>query len=269
MKVYALVGSSGTGKSYKAISFANKHNIECIIDDGLLIKGGKIFAGTSAKKEPTTIAAIRRAIFMDKDHAAQVREAIDELKPDSILVLGTSINMINRIGDTLGLPRPYKITMIEEISTKNEIETAREQRMGQGKHIIPVPTLEIRKDFSGYFIDPLKIFRFYGKEKKVETVEKTVVRPTFSYMGRFYISDLAIESLVIYNAEYMEDIYRIYNIDVVSRENGVIIYFDTVVTLGSPIHTMLKQFQRNIAKDIYWTTGLNVLQINIVVRGIV
>ena len=269
MKIYALVGQSGTGKSYKAISFANEHGIECIIDDGLLIKGGKILAGTSAKKEPTMIAAARRAIFMDKEHAAEVRQVINDIEPESILVLGTSVNMIEKIGDTLQLPRPYNITTIEEIATRDEIEVAREQRMGQGKHIIPVPTLEIRKDFSGYFIDPLKRFRFYGKGKRLETVEKTVVRPTFSYMGRFYISDLAIESLVIYNAEKTKDIYRIYNIDVVSMENGVAIYFDTVVIFGSPMHTVLRQFQKDIAEDIYWTTGLNVLQINIAVKGIV
>ena len=54
------------------MDFANNHKIECIIDDGLLIKDGKILAGTSAK-EPT-IFAIKRAIFMDEDHALEVKK---------------------------------------------------------------------------------------------------------------------------------------------------------------------------------------------------
>ncbi len=268
MKVYALVGVSGTGKSYKAVDFANRYKIECIVDDGLLIKDGKILAGISAKKEPTSIAAIRRAIFMDEAHASEVSSAIEELNPNSILILGTSVNMVERIANNLSLPSPYKITMIEEISTKEEMELAKEQRKDEGKHIIPVPALEVRKDFSGYFIDPLKIFRFYGKEKKIETSERTVVRPTFSYMGRFYISDLAIESLVAYNASRMRGVYRIANIDVVSRTEGIYIYFDAIMVYGVPIHTVLSELQKNIAKDIYWTTGLNILKINIVVKGI-
>ncbi|NMA94802.1 MAG: hypothetical protein GX974_02030 [Clostridiales bacterium] len=266
MRVYALVGQSGTGKSYKAISLANRLGIKFIIDDGLLIKGGKILAGSSAKREPTMIAAAKRAIFMAEDHAKEVRDAIETFRPESILILGTSDGMIEKIVDALGLPRPYEITRIEDIASKAEIEIAREQRVEQGKHIIPVPTLEIRKDFSGYFLDPLKIFRMYGKEKVAETLEKTVMRPTFSYMGRFYISDAAIESIVLYRAK--DDIFRIFNIDVISRENGIVIYFDAIIEPREAMHIILKDIQRDIIEEIFWITGLNVLQINITVRGL-
>ena len=51
--VYALVGGSGTGKSYRAKLIAQKHGLEAIIDDGLLIRDDKILAGHSAKKEKT------------------------------------------------------------------------------------------------------------------------------------------------------------------------------------------------------------------------
>ena len=39
MKVYALVGKSGTGKSYQAVNLCKELNIEAIIDDGLFIEG--------------------------------------------------------------------------------------------------------------------------------------------------------------------------------------------------------------------------------------
>ena len=51
IKVYAFVGPSGTGKSYRAQMVAGENNINFIIDDGLLIKDNEVIAGTSAKKE--------------------------------------------------------------------------------------------------------------------------------------------------------------------------------------------------------------------------
>ncbi len=76
MIVYTLIGKSGTGKSTNAIQFAYEHNISAIIDDGLLIKGTKILAGTSAKNETNRIQAVKRAIFTEEDHAEAVRQAL-------------------------------------------------------------------------------------------------------------------------------------------------------------------------------------------------
>ena len=42
MKVYAFVGPSGTGKSYRAQFVATQRGINYIIDDGLLIKDNAI-----------------------------------------------------------------------------------------------------------------------------------------------------------------------------------------------------------------------------------
>ena len=50
IKVYAFIGPSGTGKSYRAQMVANEYNINYIIDDGILIKENDIIAGSSAKK---------------------------------------------------------------------------------------------------------------------------------------------------------------------------------------------------------------------------
>lgn len=58
MKVFAFVGPSGSGKSYRATWVANEAGMECIIDDGLLIRGNELLSGYSAKKEPTKIGSI-------------------------------------------------------------------------------------------------------------------------------------------------------------------------------------------------------------------
>ena len=44
IQVYAFVGPSGTGKSYRAQMVASEKNIKFIIDDGLLIMDNQVIA---------------------------------------------------------------------------------------------------------------------------------------------------------------------------------------------------------------------------------
>ena len=62
-RVYAFVGPSGTGKSYRAQMVANENNIHYIIDDGLLVKDNDVVAGNSAKKAPTKIETVKKSNF--------------------------------------------------------------------------------------------------------------------------------------------------------------------------------------------------------------
>ena len=52
MKIYALIGESGTGKSYNAINLAAKYKLDYIIDDGILIHKNKIIAGDICSSSP-------------------------------------------------------------------------------------------------------------------------------------------------------------------------------------------------------------------------
>ena len=97
MEIYALIGASGTGKSHNALNVAKEYEIDTIIDDGLLIRNGKKIAGHSAKTEPTMIGAVKCAIFNNPRDAYIVREKIKQIKPQKILILGTSEKMIVKI----------------------------------------------------------------------------------------------------------------------------------------------------------------------------
>ncbi len=269
MKIYGLVGTSGTGKSYRAGGIASNKGISYIIDDGLLIKGTRILAGTSAKKEKTRLAAIRRALFMDPGHAAQVMEALQSENPSSILILGTSIPMIEKIVQRLQLPSVEEIIRIEDIASHREISLALRQRREQGKHIIPVPTFEVRKDFSGFFIDPLRIFRVRGKGRQIVTLEKTVVRPTYSYFGRYYIADSAIESIAVYCAQDIPGVHKVQKCKIHSQEDGISIDLDITVVYGYQIHIVLEQIQKRVADDVGYATGLNILTVNAAAKRVV
>ena len=72
IEVYAFVGPSGTGKSYRAQMVASERNIKYIIDDGLLIKENEVIAGESAKKAPTKIETVREALFTNPERAEEI-----------------------------------------------------------------------------------------------------------------------------------------------------------------------------------------------------
>ena len=76
IKVYAFVGPSGTGKSYRAQMIANENGINYIIDDGLFIKDNQVIAGSSAKKAPTKIETVKHALFMTDEEKESIKHAI-------------------------------------------------------------------------------------------------------------------------------------------------------------------------------------------------
>ena len=109
IKVYAFIGPSGTGKGTVCKELLKaQYNINYIIDDGILIKENDIIAGSSAKKAPTKIETVKKAIFINEQERNDMKKAIKKYKPDAILILGTSDGMIDKITDNLGLPRPMK-----------------------------------------------------------------------------------------------------------------------------------------------------------------
>ena len=189
MKVYAFIGSSGTGKSFKAQAVAAENNIECIIDDGLLIRGNIVLAGKSAKKAETKVQTVRDAIFSTKEEQEEMKKAFKKYKVKTLLILGTSDEMLNRIKANLSLPEFTKIIRIEDVSTEEEMTTAKRIRKTQGKHVVPVPTFEIKKDFSGIMLDPLQVFRTKKDKNPYPAADRSIIRPTFSYLGKFTISD--------------------------------------------------------------------------------
>ena len=200
IKIIAFVGPSGTGKSHRAQMVAKSRKIEYIIDDAILIHNNKLVAGTSAKRADTRIESVKRALFSFDGQAEEMKKAIKAKKPKSILILGTSDDMIEKIVKNLDLPEPSETIYIEDVSSPQEIALAKSVRMSEGKHVIPVPTFEIKKDFSGYLLDPLQIFRWKGRGTAPYMTEKSIIRPTFSYLGNYIISDNALRTIIEYSS---------------------------------------------------------------------
>ncbi|MEG3070755.1 MAG: hypothetical protein RQM92_08060 [Candidatus Syntrophopropionicum ammoniitolerans] len=158
MQTIALVGPSGTGKSHRAAGIAHQLVAQAIIDDGLLIQGNRILAGSSAKRQPTRIGAIKSAIFLEEDKVNEIKKAISELAPVKILILGTSKEMVLKIASRLGLPHPSKFLNIEDVASEKEIRKAKYIRTHFSKHVIPAPTLEVKKSFPAHLLTHYKCF---------------------------------------------------------------------------------------------------------------
>jgi len=258
MKIYGLIGKSGTGKSFQAWGLCEREGIDCIIDDGLFIKKGTVLAGMSAKRQATRVGAIKTALFASDDHRSEVVSKIIKEKPDSLLIIGTSDRMVDQITERLGLPKVSERIYIESLTTEDERKLANYRRNELGQHIIPAPTLEVKRDFSGYFIHPLKILKDI-RDGRAQATERSVVRPTFSYFGSFSISDGAIKDIIHEVAKDIPSIASIPSIFVKKRKDGVIIDAGVIIKAGEPIMASARELQQAIKENIEEMTAMNVL----------
>lgn len=271
MDVIALVGPSGTGKSHRALIVAHKYDADVIIDDGILIKGGKILAGHSAKHEKSRIMAVRRAIFILPGHAAEVKEALDKVAPRRVLIIGTSENMAYKIAKILGLPPVARIIRIEDIATQAEMDKAAFYRLKEGKHIIPVPTIELKPHFSGYLIDPIQSFFKKSPRRRRRLGEKSIVRPVFSYYGKLIIDDSAVKAIVerlVGDRDFVSKVgrVRVRHLMDGGEDQGIEVSCEVVLRYGKHIPTLIQQTQAKIKEAIEYMTGMVVHEVNIMVK---
>ena len=268
MKVFAFVGPSGTGKSYRAQMVASEKGINFIIDDGLLIKDNQVVAGVSAKKAPTKIETVKHALFYKEEEKVVIQKALKKYNPSKILILGTSDGMVQKIAANLGLPEVSEIIYISDVATEEEMKTARHIRVTEGKHVIPVPTFELKKDFSGYLLDPLQIFKSKGAGQKPYISEKTIIRPTFSYLGNFTISDAVFRQIMEYLADKMPAIHKVIRTRATSTQAGPSIYMEVVVTYGYNMQESLKEFKEKARREIENLTAMNVVSLDVVAKSV-
>ena len=272
MEVFAFIGPPGTGKSDRALVVAYENRCACIIDDGILIYHNRWVAGSSAKKEESKIAAVRRAIFQDAEQAADVKRAIHQIRPERILILGTSDRMVNRITHALDLTAPKRYIHIEEVARPEEIRKASEARHKEGKHVIPVPTMELKPHFKGYLLDSLKFFRYRKKGKigkKLAAAEKSVVRPVFSYYGKLVFADEVFRQLVTWALRPLCSDVEVSDVSGVKSDkqaNGLILKL-TLQIKGSrtpdQIKALVSPIRNYIQNEIEYTTGMSVETIKI------
>jgi uncharacterized alkaline shock family protein YloU/adenylate kinase family enzyme len=273
IKTYALIGESGTGKSFRAKLVAQKYGIDFIIDDGLLIKDNRILAGHSAKKEKTVMAAVKVALFDEKSHRDEAAKRLQNEKIKKILLLGTSEKMVNKIAARLQLPSPAKIIKIEDIASQDEIEKAIRTRRIEGKHVIPVPAIEVKRTYPNIFYDAVRIFKRKTGPKGIgptpKVHEKSVVRPEYSKRGKVIISEAALSQMVIHCVDEYNQNIRIKKMVVKDDEHGYRLVITIDVPYGTQLGGNIHELQQYIIDNIERYTGILIEEVNIIIDKII
>jgi len=275
-KVYALIGKSGTGKSFRAKLVAETYSIEYIIDDGLLIQGNSIVAGKSAKRERIYMSAVRTALFDDPLHRHEVVKAIRSRKIRKILLLGTSERMVARTAERLGLPPPSKVIQIEEISTEEDIAKAQKSRNEEGKHVIPVPSIEVERDYPHLLSNSIKVLfkigRGFGlKRGKGHMVyEKSVVQPSFhgEDKGKVAISEHALGQMIAHCVDEFDGNLVVRKVKIRPSHGVYHIRAEVEVPFGSQLTDNLHELRDYVVDRIEKFTGIMIAEFDLVIAGI-
>jgi uncharacterized alkaline shock family protein YloU/adenylate kinase family enzyme len=268
--VYALIGASGTGKSFRAKLIAEKYGMEVIVDDGLLIQDDKILAGYSAKREKTYLGAVRAALFDDVKQREAVQKALRKSGAKRILILGTSDKMVKRIAERLSLPRPSKVISIEDVASPEEIEEATRSRRVEGKHVIPVPAIEIEGKYSNIFYKAVQLFhRRGGVAPRSKLFEKSVVRPEFSKRGRLAIAEEALSQMVLMCVAEYDTQVTVKKLAIRSDDHGYRIVLTVDLPFGTQLTGKIHGLQTYIISSIEKYTGMSIEEVSIIIDKII
>ncbi|MCL1817997.1 MAG: hypothetical protein FWG35_03635 [Spirochaetaceae bacterium] len=269
VKVFALVGKSGTGKSFRAKLLSQKYGIELIIDDGLLIRDQKIIAGRSAKKEASYMTAVKTAVFHDKEHREEVSQCLEKQKFRRLLIIGTSEGMVRKIAASLRLPPPDKIIQIEDIATEDEIHTALHHRNVHGRHIIPVPSIEVKRAHPKTMADSIKIFlkQQFGLGGE-QVFEKSVIRPEFSKKGDITISESALTQMLLHCLQENNPHIKLKKVTL--KNEGPSYHIDMAISVpyGMELIPNVNELQTYIVASIERFTGIMIQELNITIDSI-
>jgi hypothetical protein len=270
IQVIALVGKSGTGKSFRAQLIARRYGAQLIVDDGLLIRDQKIVGGTSAKQASGAYTAIKTALFGDPRQAAAVRRQLARERFRRILLLGTSVRMVERIASRLELPTPSRIITIEEVSSSDEIARALRARRQEGKHIIPVPAVEVRRSHSQIFFNSIRIF-FRKKLPiigKADVFEKSVVRPVYTRHGRLAISEQGLAQMVHHCVDEFAPSVTTRRVTLLQAGPSYSIDVHLSVPYGTEIAQLVHDLQAYIVESIEGYTGIVMEKVNVIVESV-
>jgi uncharacterized alkaline shock family protein YloU len=136
-----------------------------------------------------------------------------------------------------------------------------------GKHIIPVPTLQLKREFSGYFLDPLRIIRGW-RGGKASISEKTVVRPTYSYLGEYSISDKVIGDVIYHLGDKTAGIDSVTKVSIENNTDGMKITISLICKFGFRIIDVAKELQRVVAKSVETMTAFHIKAVDIEIKGL-
>ncbi|MDR3232047.1 MAG: hypothetical protein LBT65_11465 [Synergistaceae bacterium] len=263
IEVLAFVGAAGTGKSQRASQVARQYEIDFVIDDGLVVSKGQIMAGKSAKSEKNLVRAIRRALFEYTPHRIEVVTFLASRAPCRVMVIATSISMMEKIVKKLGLNPPGKIIDITDVASSEEIHNALKERREKRQHVVPVSRTQIQRNFAGKLVSQLKDL-FRGRDRDDS---RTVVKPPFSFDGRVTIEEEAIVAMIKRLAVMGDHIRQVRELDLVPEGDDLNVNLVLDIRLGDKSALYIARLlQKKLSVGLSFFTGMEVKKVNITIN---
>jgi uncharacterized alkaline shock family protein YloU len=178
--------------------------------------------------------------------------------------------MVRKIADILALPAVTKVIKIEDVASREEIAKAVHTRTTEGKHVIPVPALEIKRNYPHIFYDSIKVFlrKRLGIKNKVKTFEKAVVRPEFSRKGVVTISETALTQMVLHCADEFDHTIQIDKVTVRSDQLGYKLEIKVIIPYGKQLSGNIHALQEYIIESIERYTGILIHELNVRIKKV-
>ena len=208
-------------------------------------------------------------MFDDKEHRDEIARVLQKMKNvKKILILGTSEKMVRKIALRLQLPEPSKIIKIEEIASQEEIDKAIRSRRIEGKHVIPVPAIEIKRNYPQIFYNTVRVFLKKKNKNSSKIFEKSVVRPEFSKKGRISISEAALSQMVMHCVSEFDSQIRVKKLTIKTDARGYRFIITIDVPFGTQLTGKIHNLQKYIIDSIEKYTGILIEEVSIVIDKI-
>jgi uncharacterized alkaline shock family protein YloU len=127
--------------------------------------------------------------------------------------------------------------------------------------------LELRKHFSGYLLDKVKHILWPNESGEEIVSEKTVTRPTFSYYGKFTISDNTIQEIVRI-ATKENELIDLLKVKVINKDENILITTYISTKYGINLQEEILKFQHLIIEKVYQMTLLNIISCDVIIKDI-
>ena len=114
-------------------------------------------------------------------------------------------------------------------------------------------------------MDPLRLFR--GKDAGA-AAERTVVRPTYSYMGEYFLDERVLEDIVTCVAYTMPAVASVIRVIQDPRPETFKLSVAVKLRRGYPIWETAQLLQEEINDKVELMTAFNVTEVNVEVRSI-
>ena len=180
--------------------------------------------------------------------------------------------MAGKIATRLQIPLPSKIIKIEDIANREEIEKAIRSRQIEGKHVIPVPAIEVKKSYSQIFHDSLRDIANKSKlkflKKETSVMEKSIVTPEFSKKGRIDISEAALSQMAMHCINEFSQEIRIKKLSIKIDSRGYRLIITIDVPFGRQLTGEIHSLQQYIIENIEKYTGILIEEVSIIIDKI-